>query len=97
MIVTSSFALNCAISGKSAKYSIFFAVAHNLENDCKNPKFCMKCNHANVNLLSIAFSRSNIILEPTKEKIKIFIIFASLRLSIKSYLNTYFHVFFYSL
>ena len=33
----------------------------------------MKCNHMNVNLLFKAFSRSNIILEPTKEKIKILV------------------------
>jgi len=71
MMVTSSFAFNCAISGKFAKYSIIFVMALNLENDCMNPKFCMECNHMNVNLLFIAFSRSNIILESAKEKIKI--------------------------
>ena len=37
----STFELNCAISGKSTKYSIIFVVALNLENDCKNPRFCM--------------------------------------------------------
>ena len=71
MMVTSSFALNCAISGKSAKYSIIFVMALNREKDCINPKFCMTSNHMNVNLLFIAFSCSNIILESAKEKIKI--------------------------
>ena len=94
MMVTSSFAFNCAISGKFAKYSIIFVMALNLENDCMNPKFCMECNHMNVNLLFIAFSRSNIILESAKDKIKIFV---NLRLSLNSYSNTNFHVFFDSL